>query len=56
MLVFVVSSLFMITLLLIFIVSSHATSSVSTSAIATSVNSSYPISNTSIITPAAVLI
>ena len=47
MLMFVISSLFMIILLLIAVISSPATSSVSTSAYASTVNSTYPIFNTS---------
>ena len=50
MLMFVISSLFMIVLLLIAVISSPATSSVSTSAYASTVNSTYPIFNTSTIT------
>jgi serine-type D-Ala-D-Ala carboxypeptidase/endopeptidase len=47
MLMFVISSLFMIVLLLIAVISSPATSSMSTSAYASTVNSTYPIFNTS---------
>jgi serine-type D-Ala-D-Ala carboxypeptidase/endopeptidase len=47
MLMFVISSLFMIILLLIAVISSPATSSMSTSAYASTVNSTYPIFNTS---------
>src|SRR5688500_3861763 len=50
MLMFVISSLFMIVLLLIAVISSPATSSVSTSAYASTVNSTYHIFNTSTIT------
>ncbi len=47
MLVYVIGSLFMIILLLIFVASNHATSSVYFMAYASSVNSTYPMSNTS---------
>ena len=56
MLMFVISSLFMIILLLIAVISSPATSSVSTSAYASTVNSTYPIFNTSTTTTTTNLI
>ncbi len=56
MLMFVISSLFMIILLLIAVISSPATSSVSTSAYASTVNSTYSIFNTSTTTTTTNLI